>query len=199
VPSGEPATRFESVFGSDSKQRDNFLARLFGIFSERVVSTWCACPQAPYLNIGRPTLREPGESRGHTLDFTLQHRPSGQRYVAEMKCWITWVNYRYLRLTEAAQLNSLAEPSFVKFLALARDPDAYQVFVGGKPIDVAGAILVWGTSTEQGRSAAVALGIADVLTADDMVNDLHIWQLPGWQDFIAQRRSWATELFDYLG
>jgi hypothetical protein len=30
------------------------------------------------------------------------------------------------------------------------------------------------------------------------VNDLHIWQPPSWQDFIAQRRSWATELFDYL-
>ena len=53
--------------------------------------------------------------------------------------------------------------------------------------------------TEQGRSAAVALGIADVLTAEDMVNDLRVWQPPGWQDFIAQRRSWATELFDYLG
>jgi hypothetical protein len=34
VHSSEPATRFESVFRSDSKQRDNFLARLFGIFSE---------------------------------------------------------------------------------------------------------------------------------------------------------------------
>ena len=198
MPPSEPAARFESVFRSDSKQRDNFLARLFGIFSEHVVSTWCDCPQAPYLNIGRPTLRKPGESHGHTLDFTLRHRQSGQLYVAEMKCWITWANYRYLRLTEAAQLNSLAEPAFVKFLALARDPAAYQVFVDGQLTHVDGTILVWGAATEQGRSAAAALGIADVLTADDMVNDLHIWQPPSWQDFIAQRRSWATELFDYL-
>ena len=88
---------------------------------------------------------------------------------------------------------------FVKFLALARDRAAYQVFVGGKPVHVDGAILVWGAATEPGRSAAVALGVADVLTVEDMVSDLHVWQPPGWQDFIARRRSWATELFDYLG
>jgi len=50
-----------------------------------------------------------------------------------MKCWITWANYHYLRLTEAAQLIGLAEPAFVKFLALARDRAACQVFAGGLP------------------------------------------------------------------
>ena len=145
------------------------------------------------------SLREPGQSHGHTLDFTLRHRQSGRLYAAEMKCWITWANYRYLRLTEAAQLIGLAEPAFVKFLALARDRAAYQVFVGGKPVHVDGVILVWGAATEPGRSAAVALGVADVLTVEDMVSDLHVWQPPGWQDFIARRRSWATDLFDYLG
>jgi hypothetical protein len=63
VHSSEPTTRLKNVFHSDSEQRDNFLARLFGIFSEHLVSTWCDCPEAPYLNIGRPTLRQPGQSR----------------------------------------------------------------------------------------------------------------------------------------
>lgn len=58
---------------------------------------------------------------------------------------------------------------------------------------------MWGAATEQGRSTAIALGIADVLTVEDMVSDLHIWQPRGWRDFIAHRRFWATELFDYLG
>jgi hypothetical protein len=74
VDSTEPEAPFDIAFRSDSAQRDNFLARLFGIFSEHVVHIWCDCPQAPYLSIGRPTLRKPGENRGHTLDFTLQHR-----------------------------------------------------------------------------------------------------------------------------
>jgi hypothetical protein len=199
VDSSQPEALFEGVFRSDSVQRDNFLARLFGIFSEHAIRTWCDCPQAPYRNIGRPTLRKPGESYGHTLDFTLQHRQSGRRYAAEMKCWTTWENYRYLRLTEVDQLHRITQPAFITFLAFARDPAAYQIFIAGKLIGIDGAILVWGAATPQGRSAAAALGIADVLTVEDMVSDLHVWQPPAWRDFIAQRRSWATELFDYLG
>lgn len=198
VKPSEPQASFERVFRSDSIQRDNFLARLFGIFSEHVVRTWCDCPQAPYLHIGRPTLRKPSESHRHTLDFTLQHRQSAQLYAAEMKCWTTWEDYRYLRLTEAGQLQRIIQPAFRTFLAFAREPTAYHVFVAGKPTDIDGAILVWGAATPQGRSAAAALGIADVLTVEDMVGDLHVWQPPAWRDFIAQRRSWATELFDYL-
>jgi hypothetical protein len=72
---------------------------------------------------------------------------------------------------------------------LPRDSTRTQVFVGGKDFHVDGAILVWGAATERGRTAATALGIADVLTAEDMVNDLRIWQPSAWQDFITQRRS----------
>jgi hypothetical protein len=130
--SGQPVS-FEQVFHSHSGQRDNFLARLFGIFSEHVVRTWCDCPQASFSYIGRPTLRKAGETHGYTLDFTLEQRQSRQRYAAEMKCWTTWENYRYLRLTEAAQLEGITQPAFAEFLAFARDPAAYQVFVKGTP------------------------------------------------------------------
>lgn len=65
---------FQRVFRSGSEERDSFLARLFGIFNEQVVHAWCDCRQAPYSNMGRPTVREPGEDRGYTLDFTLRHR-----------------------------------------------------------------------------------------------------------------------------
>ena len=146
-----------------------------GIFSEHVVRTWCDCPQAPFSDIGRPTLRKPGEAHGYTLDFTLEDRQSGQCYAAEMKCWITWENYRYLRLTEASQLEGITRPAFVEFLAFARDPAAYQVFVKGTPAAVTGAILVWGAAAPQGRAAATALGIANVLTVEEMVRDLHAW------------------------
>lgn len=197
TPSSESG-RFEQVFRSNSLRRDNFLARLFGIFSEEVVRAWCACPEAPYSNLGRPTLRDPEGGRGHTLDFTLRHRQSGRTYAAELKCWITWENYGYIRLTQAEQLERLTEPAFVKFLALARDPAAYHVSVASRPIDIDGAILVWGAATPRGRSAAVARGVADVLTVEDMVSDLSAWQPAEWQHFIAERRTWSDELFGYL-
>jgi hypothetical protein len=99
-----------------------------------------------------------------------------------MKCWITWENYRYLRLTEVGQLQGPTTPAFTTFLAFARDPATYQVFTAGKLIEVDGAILVWGAATSLGRSAASALGIVDVLTAEDMIGDLHVWQPPAWRD-----------------
>jgi hypothetical protein len=56
-----------------------------------------------------------------------------------------------------------------------------------------------GAATAQGKTAVGSLGITDVLTVEDMVSDLHVWRPPAWQDLIAQRRLWATDLFDYLG
>src|SRR6266705_5543664 len=108
----------------------------------------------------------PAKATATRWDFTLRHRQSGRLYAAEMKCWITWANYRYLRLTEAAQLIGLAEPAFGKFLALARDRAACQVFVGGKPVHVDGAILVWGAATEPGRSAANAMDFSVISVRD---------------------------------
>jgi len=96
--------QFEEIFRTKNPARDKFLSRLFGLFSEEVVRYWCRCPAAPYEDLGRPTLRVPGEARGHTLDFTLRHKETVKVYVAEMKCELEFENYRYLRLTGAWQL-----------------------------------------------------------------------------------------------
>ena len=80
-----------------------------------------------------------------------------------------------------------------------RNPAEYQVFVSSKAIQADGGVLIWGAATPEGRSAAVARGITEVLTAEEMLEDLHVWQPTPWQHFIAQRRQWANELFDYLG
>lgn len=42
---------------------------MFGLFSEEVVRHWCAVPEAPYDDLGRPTIwDETGTPRYHTLD-----------------------------------------------------------------------------------------------------------------------------------
>lgn len=94
---------FERFFHSSQPTRDKYLSRLFGLFSEQVVRMWCAQPDAPYEDLGRPTIREPDDSRGSTLDFTLRDRSSGQTYVAELKCELEFANYRYLQLSHADQ------------------------------------------------------------------------------------------------
>jgi hypothetical protein len=191
MSSGETPTSFQEVFRTDSRPRDNFLARLFGIFSEHVVRLWCECPQAPYIDVGRPTIRKLGQSKGWTLDFTLQHRQSGRLFATEMKCWITWEDYRYLQLTNAGQLQALTGQAFVEFLSYARNPAEYQVFVNSKVVQTDGGVLIWGAATPEGRSAAAGQGITDVLTIEEMVDDLHVWRPPAWQHFVDQRRQWA--------
>lgn len=49
-------SQFEGIFKTFNPAHDKYLARLFGLFSEDVVLNWCACPEASYENLGRPTL-----------------------------------------------------------------------------------------------------------------------------------------------
>ena len=155
-------SQFESIFKTSNPARDKYLARLFGLFSEEVVQNWCACPKAPYENLGRPTLWISGK-RGSTLDFTLRLRDTGEIFIAEMKCWLEFDNYRYLRLVDSVQLQrivnqKLAGSAFQEFLQLAQNPTIFDVRVGSHPLPnlVCGAILIWGATSDSGRKAVIA-------------------------------------------
>ncbi len=68
------AMTFQSLFCSDIQARDKFFSRLFGIFNEEIVRCWGKAPQAPYEEIGRPTVKSIGAKRGYTLDFTFRSK-----------------------------------------------------------------------------------------------------------------------------
>lgn len=190
---------FDSFFRSGVPARDKYLSRLFALFSEQIVRTWCACPEATYEDLGRPTLCEPGLRRGHTLDFTLRRRDSGLSYVAELKCELEYDDYRYLRLIEPNQLRHHTSAAFGKFLQVARNPTSSDIRRGGSPTEVDGAILIWGATTSEGCDAVIAeYGFADVLSVEAMVADLRSWAPPGWVALIKQYRGWTNELHDFL-
>lgn len=192
---------FEQIFRSEANAaRDRFLSRLFGLFNEWVVRDWCAGPEAPFDDLGRPTLFDLDERRGYTLDFALQRRGSSAIYVSEMKCELEYESYRYLRLTDPAQLLHHKSPAFNRFRELSRDPARYLVKLGGKPIEVAGTILVWGAITPEGRDATIAeYGLADVLSIEDMLMKLRQWgDATPWPGRVKDYRDWANELFDAL-
>lgn len=188
---------FEKIFRSGNPTRDKFLSRLFGIFGEELVRCWCRYPQAPYEDLGRPTVYASGEVRGHTLDFTLRHRETGKIFVAEMKCELEFQNYRYLRLNDAWQIEHHRNPAFLKFLDLAKHPEVYRVKVRGLEIRADGAVLIWGSVTPKGRRAAIErYGFADVLSVERMANDLHEWNPAEWYEMINELRRWSNQLFD---
>ncbi len=191
--------RFEDIFRSNDPRRDNFLARLFALFGEEIVRHWCRCPGAAYEDLGRPTVRAADDPRGHTLDFTLRRKADGALFAAEMKCELAWEGYRYLRLTHPDQVVHHHGPAFQKLLALARDPAAFEVRTGGRPVTVSGAVLVWGALDDAGRSAAMdTFGFGDVLSVEAMLDDLRAWKPDHWIQRVGQLRAWSGELFDNL-
>ncbi|MGH9090009.1 MAG: hypothetical protein ACRDZR_01300 [Acidimicrobiales bacterium] len=191
--------KLEDLFHSQEVGRGAFLSRLFAFFSEEVCRAWCACDAAPFMNLGRPTIGAASGTRGHTLDFTLRHRATGRTYVAEMKCEIQFENYRYLRLIRPDQLDHHSGAAFCAFLDIATDSGAHPVTVGGAPVAVDGAILVWGCVTPEGVAATKdRYGFADVLDVESMLAQLAEWRPAAWANYVETRRRWVDELFDAL-
>lgn len=188
----------ESLFRSGDPKRDNFLSRIFGIFSEEVVRYWCANTRSKYVDLGRPTLHT-ADGKWHTLDFTLRDQSTSKTYVAEMKCELAYDNYRYLRLTGTEQLEHHRGAAFVRFLETAHESHELIVKVGAKPIKSDGAILVWGATTPQGVDAVkLATNVIDVLSLEHMIEDLQRWQDAEWKTRTQQIRTWCDELFDFM-
>lgn len=189
---------FHSIFkrAASPTTRAKFLSRIFGIFSEEIVSLWARDDRAPYENLGRPTIKTPGDNRGHTLDFTLRERSSGNTYVAEMKCEIEYRNFKYFVLERVEQLEHHKKPAFDAFLKAARYSPDQAVYVGPERINTHGAILIWGSVTSEGRKAVTASkGFYDVLSIADICRDLSSWNHEGYRALIAQRQEWCNELF----
>jgi hypothetical protein len=191
---------FEDLFRSGDAHQDAFRARLFGLFSEEVVRTWAGDARAEHGDLGRPTLIAAGEARGTTLDFTLRRRSDDARFVAELKAELAFEGHRYLRLTTPRQLDHHAGgEAFRRFLSVTKKPTAYAVRVGGKSMDVAGGILVWGAISPGGRRAVIEeFGFADVLSPEDMLSDRHDWGSAAWRQRISTYRRWAAGLLDAL-
>lgn len=185
--------RLEDIFRTDNSDRDKFLSRVFGIFSEGIARIWFASAGSLYQDRGRPTIYGPSDTPDHsTLDFTLESNATGEVFVAEMKCELEFENYRYLRLESPSQLTHHQGAAFRRFLDVARTPERYHVKTGGKPVKVHGAILVWGATTEAGRRAVMQkAGIHDVLSLEDMINDLVSTGNQEYRDIIQKRADWS--------
>lgn len=189
----------EDVFRSEERGRGAFLSRLFAFFSEEVVRHWAACEEAPYRDVGRPVVWDEN-GKFHVLDFMLERKEDGERFVTEMKCEVEFQNYRFLTLQKGSEVeHHTAGAGFQKLLRLAGDSRSLRVTIGGKDQSVAGSILVWGVVTPEGKDAAISrYGFADVLAVEDMLRDLATWQPATWAEFITTRKRWSDELFDWL-
>jgi hypothetical protein len=192
-------SRFQGLFRSDTAARDKFFSRLFGIFNEEIVRCWGKAPQAPYEDLGRPTIKPLGAKRGYTLDFTFRSKSDGRIYIAEMKCELEYENYRYLTLESPSQLDHHGKDAFRIFLDAARNTRGYCVTVKGRPQTINGSILIWGRYTEQGRTSVIAQhGFADILSLEAIIHELLVWQNQDYADLIQKYETWCGEFFAAL-
>lgn len=186
---------FRQIFKSPASDRDKFIARLFGIFNEEIVRIWCKAPWSPYCDLGRPRVVTPSGGKGHTLDFTLQSKKDGSIFVAEMKCWVEYQNYRFLTLSNDTKLDELESPAFCAFLDAAKNPSRCKVSVNGSPKPISGAILIWGDVAESGRNEMKRThGIADVLSLKEIIEGLVSNGDNQYRKFLEERREWCQYL-----
>jgi len=191
----------EAIFRSQTASRDKFLSRVMGIFSESIVLTWVLSPQSAYTNLGRPRITLPESKKSYSLDFMLQPRGEEKSFIAEMKCELEYQNYRFLTLEDAQQIEHHKGEAFLAFLEAARYPERCQVIVNrGRARKIQGAILVWGHVTPRGRAETMQrYGLIDVLSLQNIIGDLLKWRDQSYQDFLADRMTWCSELFHGLG
>lgn len=190
---------FRHLFKSPAADRDKFFARLLGLFSEDIVRIWCKAPWSPYTDLGRPRVIPPRGKKGYTLDFTLQSRQDGSIYVAEMKCWVEYQDYRYLTLRNADQLDGMEGPAFNAFLEVARNPTSCKVTINGSPHPVSGAILIWGDVADTGRiDVTSTYKITHVLSLKNIIDDLVSNEDREYKKFLEDRLGWCRNLFEGL-
>jgi hypothetical protein len=115
-----------------------------------------------------------------------------------MKCWPEYKNYRHLTLRNAEQLQDCADDgrAFDAFLKVAKDPLRCKVSVGGEPLTVSGAILIWSTVAKSGLTAVrQAHHLTTVLSLRKIIDDLVTWEDERYQAFLEERLGWCQQLF----
>lgn len=182
-------------FHTNDSDRDKFLSRVFGIFSENIVRLWCGNSNSKYSDLGRPTLYHSNEKKGRTIDFTFKN-DSGNIYIGELKCELEYQNYKFIELDSIDQLNHhSSKKAFQRFLAIAKDINSYKVRIKGKETAVNGSILVWGRVNENNKRKIVEhFNFHDILSIENMVNDLIEWEDVDWIKYVETKYRWMTEL-----
>lgn len=186
----------------NTRPRDKFLSKLFGIFSEEIVSIWCKCEETPYSNIGRPTLMvSEKKEKGKQIDFTLKNK-KGDLYVAECKCLLEYSNFKYLTLEDSKQFQPhLKKPAFNYFLNISRHPKDYDVKLKNntESIKVKGGILIWGSIDERKKTIIQQeYNFEDILSVENMITHLINSENQDYKDLIKNIKGWTNDFCDSI-
>ncbi len=187
------------IFKTEDNNQDNFLSRVFGIFSEDIVRIWCKNPQSQYTDLGRPSLYDKEDKYTKTtLDFCLKNNDE-DIFIAEQKSELAYQDYKYIELNSIDQLKHHDKAAFTKFLETAKDPRTYDVKIDGKKYAIKGSILIWGcVNNEEKEKIKKGFSLHDILSLEDIINNLITWKDKNYKTYIENRKKWINELMSNL-
>lgn len=181
-----------------SSVRDKFLSRVFGIFNEQIIRTWCDNSKSPFQDLGRPSVYDL-DGKGYTLDFLFKDR-SGKCFLGEMKCELEYQKYKYITLTGSEQLQHHEKRrAFQLFLETAKNPADYAIKCKGKKVSVDGSALVWGATSKSGTEEVKNMyGVSYIISTEEVISDLIKWEDKNYLNLINSHKKWSLELFSEL-
>jgi len=200
----------EMFYGSDkkdasAKKRANFLSRIFGIISEEVVGLWLSDNEI-YENLNeRPLLianNDPGKKV--TLDFTIMNK-RGEIFIVEQKNLFAYKNGSLCSMDDNQEFsNSFKKwseskikmtPAFKYFIGFSKNQEDYTVKLKNSG-DISGTILIWSSCTDRGKKKyMMECGFKDVLSVENMLNDLIRSKNSNYKKWIDERKAWIDDLF----
>lgn len=197
---------FKNLFTNSSETRNNFLARVFGVFSEEIVKFWLANENCPYLSCGRPTIFDSNNKKVALLDFTIRSKNDNKLFIVEQKNLIAFKKgtLRFMSNDEAFNKNFLKwsrdkAKQTVAWNLFLNPLTEYQVKVKGEEIVNFGKILIWPSFDENKKNSMISqLAIDEILSLEIIHAQLITWKDPKYQDWINARIRWTEELFDQL-
>jgi hypothetical protein len=183
--------------------RDKFLSRLFGIFNEEIVNIWVSREGSPYTNEGRPAIIDTDGKR-YTLDFTFRSKSDPSKlFICEAKCELEYDKYQRLLLENLQHIENHNKPrkrAFQIFLEMAQNPSKYRTKVDGDEKQISGSILIWGSVNPiKVHEIKSHYGFADILSIENMINDLVNEQNQQYVEFLEKKFGWCEDLFKSLG
>jgi hypothetical protein len=196
---------FESIYKKLQKEDKPFIAKMFGIIGEEIVSIWLRNSKCQYMDTGRPTVYS-GKTKA-TLDFTFLDKSSNRCYMVEQKNLLSYHNEKLRKITNTKDFWG----SFDKWSnAKQKSTDAWDIFLKfpkntilkqkrNEQTKIWGRILIWGSCDEAGRKKMMKkFHFYDILSLENIVKDLMVWKDVEYVKWRSNKNHLVNNIFDNL-
>jgi hypothetical protein len=194
-------------------EKGNYLARIAGIFYEKLLEPWFETKG--FRLLGRPTIYRDREGKKNTYDYAL--KKNGKYFIAEAKCYLAYYynKYRHLEVSidslEALNEGSGDEESFSFFCNIGtktRPYKNYRFSYKDSPGDTRrphGKILIW-AKVRKGDVEKIKkkYKFDHVFSVEEAIRDMVKETKSGskkgeeYSKLVLKYKKWATELFKVL-